>query len=309
MSFPDFEYQNEEPLAFKANYGEFPDDFFNNGTSFSTFQESLQNPSRNGSPSYLLEPFSEEANFSLKNPFSGRMTLNLIRNMSSDVPLPQSPTDNTNSGIENEMTSVLNQPAFDQLSDGAFGFDKDELCTGKQAPLFEEEQISYNSPQPKEQILRKQIKKPKEVKSVTRQRGQKSKKSSKQDSKNIVKNYGKAMASFALTDASTPYLEQITQKYEVTLKEFRSFMLNKKESIDSIGSLRDLLCPDELYDEPEEMTFKAIFRDISEVFVRDFAVNWIFSSKSIYKSALLNYRFKMLRRVVNPSGFTYLKSQ
>ena len=132
---------------------------------------------------------------------------------------------------------------------------------------------------------------------------------SKRECKNITKNYGKAIATFALSANANLYLEKLAREHEIDVEEFRCFMSNKKETIDSIGSFRDLLTPDFCCDDSREIRFKSVFRDIAEIFVRDFAVNWIFNSKSQYKTALLNCRFKMLRRVRNPEGFTFLKGQ
>ena len=131
----------------------------------------------------------------------------------------------------------------------------------------------------------------------------------KRESKNIVKNYGKAMATFSLSIVAAPYLQNILLTRGVNMEAFKNFVINNKEKIDGIGTLRNLLFADATQDDPQLCKLKCAFRDICEVFARDFALNWIFSSRSQYKSALLEFRFKMLRRVRDPSSFTFLKPQ
>jgi len=125
--------------------------------------------------------------------------------------------------------------------------------------------------------------------------------------KNVVKNYGKAMCSFALSDIAKPYLEPILVSNRVELKEFNEWIMNNKERIDSIDSLRGLLLP-----LPEDDALcrsnKKVFQEISEIFLRFFCVNWIYGGKITHKETHLNFRLKMLRRVRNPEQFTYLQN-
>lgn len=129
----------------------------------------------------------------------------------------------------------------------------------------------------------------------------------KQDSKNVVKNYGKAMSGFALTDLARPYREELLASHHISFDNFKKFVINYKERIDSIGSFREMILPS-AEDTDEVGKIKIVLRSLCEIFVRDFALNWIFSSKSNQRAILLKYRFKILRRVQNPSKFTYLKN-
>jgi len=54
---------------------------------------------------------------------------------------------------------------------------------------------------------------------------------------------------------------------------------------------------------------KIIFKELSEIFLKYFAVNWIFSGKSSNKISLLKSRFEMLRRVQNPMQFVNVKKR
>ena len=130
------------------------------------------------------------------------------------------------------------------------------------------------------------------------------------NSKNIVKNYGKALCSFASSNVATPYLENIVEKNNYSRVKVVDFMASiklKKEKVNSIESLRKLLVP-EAGDKEEELTYKRIFQQISIIFLKYFAANWIYSGKLMHKNAHLKFRFKMLRRIQNPEFFTYLKT-
>jgi len=128
-----------------------------------------------------------------------------------------------------------------------------------------------------------------------------------QSNKNIVKNYGRAMITFALSDMSTLYLNRILSPEDGTVKEFRKYLEREKESLNSIRSLREMLLPLE-HDTPKTANFKVVFQKISEIFLKFFSVNWIFNSKINEKSLHLKYRLKFLRRIRNPEHFTYLES-
>ena len=149
------------------------------------------------------------------------------------------------------------------------------------------------------------------VKPLANKRGRKAKDPSLRPPKgvkNVVKNYGKAMCSFALSDIAKPYLEPIIQENGGSLKDFNEWVMNNKERIDSIDSLRGLLLP--LPDDDQmSRSNKRVFQGISEIFLKFFCVNWIYGGKITHKETHLNFRLKMLRRVQNPEQFTYLQNQ
>jgi len=127
--------------------------------------------------------------------------------------------------------------------------------------------------------------------------------------KNIVKNYGRAICNFILAPISKVYLVDILKKHgdSVTLKQFSEFIKNKKEDVDCIERFKAMLMI-KIGDSSSEKTFKSIFLDIGEIFIKYFSVNWIYNGRLTYKESHLNFRFKMLRRLRNPELFTYLKS-
>jgi len=127
-------------------------------------------------------------------------------------------------------------------------------------------------------------------------------------SKNVIKNYGKAMAAFACSKLSKPYLEDLAKKEDIVSADFTHYVATYKECTDSIGGLRSLLLATE-NDSEEVCTYKRVFKALCEIFLKYFSVNWIFSGKMNHKMLHLTLRFKMLRRVRNPEYFTYLTSK
>jgi len=124
--------------------------------------------------------------------------------------------------------------------------------------------------------------------------------------KNIMKNFSRVLVKFALTKLAVPYLKVILSEEGVSLQEFLGFLKERRSKINCIKSLKELLLVEE--NDVEKMkVIKRTFQKISEIFLKYFSVNWIFSSKVSDKLAHLKYRFKMLRRIQNPSYFGYLQ--
>ena len=147
------------------------------------------------------------------------------------------------------------------------------------------------------------------ISSLTHQNVKNQKKSSKvqiDGCNNIVKNYGKAMAAFAISEVAIPYLQFFLNLNKVKYEGFSDFIYSHKENIDCIGSLRNVLLINE-EDSQESAVYKNIFKEICLVFLKYFAVNWIYNGKMTRKREHLNCRFHLMRRIGNPSQFTYLK--
>jgi len=124
--------------------------------------------------------------------------------------------------------------------------------------------------------------------------------------KNIVKNYGKAICGFAASNLALPYLEPLIGEQNVKYSDFVQYANKKKDTIDSIENFK-LVFLETDKDTQKEKFYKRLLKKMGEVFIKYFSVNWIFSGKMTYKEAHLKYRFKMLRRVLNPERFTFLK--
>ena len=134
--------------------------------------------------------------------------------------------------------------------------------------------------------------------------------SSNANSKNIVKNYGKAFCMFASSEISIPYFNSILNKrnyHNIKTNEFMQFFKIQKEKVNNIESLRKLLIV-ETEDTQEMSEYKTVFQQLCVTFLKYFSVNWIYSGRLLHKDAHLKARFKMMRRVQNPEFFTYLNS-
>lgn len=167
-----------------------------------------------------------------------------------------------------------------------------------------EEESSMDSPLATISSKRKSRKtrEPRESKSAMKQKPERGSTSAK----NIVKNYGRALANFAASDLAVPYLTVLFKKDETRIKEFRKFIGAKKKQARCIKGLRNLLITQ--HEDPNMIVaFKKVFKDLSVTFIKYFSVNWIFSGKLCDKITHLKYRFKILRRIRNPEFFTYLK--
>ena len=124
--------------------------------------------------------------------------------------------------------------------------------------------------------------------------------------KNIVINYGKAIASFATSYIAVEYLQSALQKENVALDDFVSFVKEIIHRIAGTASLGSLLLIGR-EDNLNTVACKKIFQMISEVFIKYFSVNWIMHTKLTQKLVYLKFRSKMLRRVQNPELFAHVR--
>lgn len=194
--------------------------------------------------------------------------------------------------LKQKINSVRAKMPAEEFSD-----DEEVLnSTAPQSPL---------QPIPIKQESLKPIKAKKEKKALQPKRATK-RDSSQPSSKNIVKNFGKAMCTFASSNLSMPYLEQINQRYNINIDAFQDHIHSKRDLVDSISSVRVLFLITDT-DIEEVAKFKQIFQEVSIIFLKYFSVNWIFQGKMSHKNAHLKSRFKMIRRIKEPQYFTYFK--
>lgn len=125
--------------------------------------------------------------------------------------------------------------------------------------------------------------------------------------KNVMKNYSRALAIFALSPLALPYLLPLLQKHKLQLPSFVEFVQLQKKAANCIKGLRDHLLLVKDSDSDQVSTMKQIFQEICVVFLKFFCVNWIFHGKVVDKTAHLSYRLKLLRKVRNPASFNYLE--
>jgi len=122
--------------------------------------------------------------------------------------------------------------------------------------------------------------------------------------KNIVKNYGKSCALFAMSALAYEFRLVCIQNEQML--KFIYWIKEKIPTITSISNFRDMLLVNET-DNAEIALFKKAFQYISDIFIRNYAHNWIFHSSTIKDvKGHIFARYKMLRRIRNPKYFTYI---
>ena len=157
----------------------------------------------------------------------------------------------------------------------------------------------------KQQIVTAKIKKSKKIQKVA---GEQKKNKSKKSSvllKNMIKNYSKKCAQFAIGKFS----EDILKQYQLTQEEiirFRAHIRSQIPMLINIHKFRELLLVERI-DSEEIGKFKKIFQSISEIFIQNYSTNWILNSNKINDvKGHIWARFKILRRIRNPKHFTNL---
>ena len=131
-----------------------------------------------------------------------------------------------------------------------------------------------------------------------------SSKSSALKYKNLTKNYGKAICNFILSEAGSCYLEEILAELNISKPEFLHYIKEKKKDLNGINEFRALLVT-EPSDTEQSHRFKAAFQRLGVIFIKYFSVNWIYSSKMLYKLDYVKCRNKLLRRIQNPQSFSF----
>ena len=121
--------------------------------------------------------------------------------------------------------------------------------------------------------------------------------------KNIDLNYIKAIINFVNSHIALPYLKASLQKENLKFTTFVNFMSQSKEcALNGIQAFRAMILDNESADE-SLIACKKILKQLSEVFIKYFSVNWIMHSKINSKEAYLKYRFQMLRKIQNPERY------
>jgi len=122
--------------------------------------------------------------------------------------------------------------------------------------------------------------------------------------KNIVKNYGKNCAVFAISEIAQEFLATVLPRDQFS--GFKDWIRSKIPSITNIANFREMLLVS-AQEEADVATYKKAFQYLAEIFVRDYAYNWIFHSPRINDvKGHIFARFKMLRRIRDPKNFTYI---
>lgn len=193
----------------------------------------------------------------------------------------------------------LNKHELLSLSDQTSKIASDDECKSPELHNSNEAE----SPRVKKVTKTKKISK-KASKAGKAKRKQKKGRRVSESLKNIVKNYGKNCATFALSELAHDDLLSILTKDQMS--GFKGWIKAKLPSITNMANFREMLMPLETEDY-ETALFKKAFQHVAEIFVRDYAYNWIFHSPRISDvKGHLFARFKMLRRIRDPKNFTYI---
>lgn len=118
--------------------------------------------------------------------------------------------------------------------------------------------------------------------------------------KRILADFGEAISSFVSSDLALPYLSPFLYD-NMSLGGFRDFVESKNYVLTTTGRFYSLLRVED-DDEEEVVIYKKIFRNLAEIFIKYFSVNWIINSKLNNKLVYLKNRLKVLRRIRNPQN-------
>jgi len=114
--------------------------------------------------------------------------------------------------------------------------------------------------------------------------------------KNIIINYGKALASFAASDLADPYIKREFGHEKVDVEKFKRYANEAKAKVAGYESFESLLAATNT-DAPEMVLFKKMLRKLGEVFIKYFSVNWIIHGRVTHKLVYLKHRSIVLRRI------------
>jgi len=114
--------------------------------------------------------------------------------------------------------------------------------------------------------------------------------------KNIIINYGKALASFAASDLADPYIKRYFGDQAVDVEKFKKYANEAKAKVAGYESFESLLAAGS-NDAPELVLFKTMLKKLGEVFIKYFSVNWIIHGRVTHKMVYLKHRSIVLRRI------------
>ena len=121
----------------------------------------------------------------------------------------------------------------------------------------------------------------------------------KSETKNIPKNYGRAIISFML--ANEKLLERVFSDIDPSrVRAFKLFLLREKKTIKTISGLRNLWLS-------KRNKFAKETRILSGIFLRRNCLGYIFNSRITDYRLNIKYSSKMLEGVHNPERFSHLK--
>ncbi|CAD8174262.1 unnamed protein product [Paramecium octaurelia] len=122
------------------------------------------------------------------------------------------------------------------------------------------------------------------------------------DTKNIPKNYCKSIITFACKNQNLCL--QILKDQLKVIKFLEKITVYKKQLL-NIRIFSSLL---QHSDDPEEEEFRKAFRIISRIFIKKYAINYIFNSKIVQHNWHMRYRSQIYKGVKSPNNFSHIKN-
>ncbi|CAD8093634.1 unnamed protein product [Paramecium sonneborni] len=118
------------------------------------------------------------------------------------------------------------------------------------------------------------------------------------DTKNITKNFSKAIISYILNNG------ELIQKF-ITLDQYDGFIIllkSKKNQMTNIKQLREIWV-----DNGKNPEFNKVFRIISQYFLKNQAIPYVYNSRISNTAWHLKYRQNLLRALREPENFKFIK--
>jgi hypothetical protein len=158
---------------------------------------------------------------------------------------------------------------------------------------------------PQEELFAIQKKNIQKLKVAARKKAKLEEHERKLATKNIIKNYGRAIANFILTPLFEPYMIAEPLMKDINWREFRHFVEEVRDNLVNLETFRKIISIDQS-DDSKVVAFKKLFVKGAVIFIKYFSVNWIFDSKVVYKQMYLRFRGTLLRGVLDPSKLTLI---
>jgi hypothetical protein len=133
------------------------------------------------------------------------------------------------------------------------------------------------------------------------------KEKSSQLTRKIVKNYGKAIASFACSEKAQPLLDKLLKKNQEFKKKFVSFVYENKEFIEGNRRLRHLLTVFST-DDGDVKRNKRVLKVVAELFMKKYVHQWLWNSKLVNKELHAQLICDMRKRIKFPDQLEHLSN-
>ncbi|CAD8058986.1 unnamed protein product [Paramecium primaurelia] len=120
------------------------------------------------------------------------------------------------------------------------------------------------------------------------------------DTKNITKNFSKAIISYIIQNKDIGLKIMNCEQFE----EFVTILKDKKNQMTNIKQLRELWVET---NQEKSQQFNKAFRIFSEYFLKQQSVSYIYNSRIANTGWHLKYRYNLLRALKEPENFKYIK--